>query len=159
VDAEDIVFGTFLSKAGTIASVDAAAREITIKDLANKNRPLVVKCGPDAKIKRMPDLATMQGMLGGRGSAAANASAPPRSPEIGQMLELLPALKLEDLKPGEVAVVSAVRGAKPDQISAITFLANAETLVQLAMAARGAGAGGPAPTLAGLASSISNVGP
>jgi hypothetical protein len=103
----------------------------------------------------------MSGMLGGagRGGGRGPAAGAQRGPDIAQMLELLPPVKFEDLKTGEVVVVSAIQGAKPDQITAITFLANAETLVQLAMAARGAGATGPAPSLAGLAGSISNVGP
>jgi hypothetical protein len=167
VDAEDVVFGTFLSKAGTISSINLEARELTIKDLSN-NKPLVIKFIPDSQIKRVLDLATMTGMLAGRGgapqpAATATAGRGPagggRGADIAQMLELLPPIKFEDLRPGEIIVVSAIQGARADQITAITFLANAETLVQLAMAARGAGANGPAPSLAGLASSISSVGP
>jgi hypothetical protein len=149
VAAEDIVFGTFLSKAGTITNINAASRELTMKDLSN-NKPLTVKFTGDSQVKRMPDIAAIQGA--GRGG-------PGRGPDIPQLLEGLPRISLDDLKKGEVAVVSAIRGGAPDQVTAITFLANAETLVQLAMAARGAGATGPAPSLAGLASTISNVGP
>lgn len=179
VTAGEIVFGTFLSRAGTIAAINPAAGEVTVKDLSN-NKPVIVKMTADSQIKRMPDMAAMQGMMGGgRGGpppagAASAAGRGPATPggvgpggqpaaraggDIAQMLERLPPVKIEDLKTGEVIVVSAIRGAKPDQITAITFLANAETLVQLAMAARGVGANGPAPSLAGLASSISNVGP
>jgi hypothetical protein len=150
VDADEVVFGTFLSKAGTITGLNAAAREITLKDLSN-NKPLVVKFTADSQVKRMPAMAALQGA--GRGPGR------PAGADIGQILDGLPRLSFDDLKQGEVVVVSAIRGARADQITAITFLANAETLVQLAMAARGAGANGPAPSLAGLASSISNVGP
>jgi hypothetical protein len=152
VEADEVVFGTFLSKAGTISALSAATGEVTIKDLANKNKPLTVKLTADSQVKRMPDMAALQGA--GRGGPGRGGG-----PDIGQILDGLPKLSLGDLKQGEVVVVSAIGGAKPDQITAITFLANAETLVQLAMAARGAGATGPAPSLAGLASSISNVGP
>jgi hypothetical protein len=145
IEAEDIVFGTFLSKAGTISAVNPASHELTLKDLAT-NKPLVVNFVAESRVRRMPDVATLQTMLKGRG-------------DIGQTIDSLPSVTLEDLKPGEVAVVSAIKGAEPDGITAMTFLANAETLVQLAMAARGAGASGPAPSLAGLASSISSVAP
>jgi hypothetical protein len=164
VDAEDIIFGTFLSKAGSITAISPEAHELTIKDLGN-NKKLTVRFTADSQVKRMPDAAAMQSMMtaAGRGGAGSQlGSQPPGGrggPDIAQMLELLPPIKFEDLKPGEIVVVSAIQGAKPDQITAITFLANAETLVQLAMAARGAGATGPAPSLAGLAGSISNVGP
>ncbi|MDP9170810.1 MAG: DUF5666 domain-containing protein [Acidobacteriota bacterium] len=157
LDAENIVFGTFLSKAGTITAVNAGAGEVTIKDLAT-NKPLVVKFIPATQVKRMPEVAAAQSMLGG-GRGPGPAAGASKGPDIAQMIEMLPPVKLEDLKPKEVIVVSAIRGARPDQITAITFLANAETLVQLAMAARGAGGSGPAPSLAGLAGSISNVGP
>ena len=141
IAAEDIVFGTFLSKAGTVTAINAAAHEITIKDLAN-NKPLVVKFIPESRVKRMPEAA---------------APGAPKGNDIVQLLDSLPPIKIEDLKPGDVAVVSAMKGARADQVTAVTFLANAEALVQLAMKARGAGANGPAPSLAGLASSISNV--
>jgi Domain of unknown function (DUF5666) len=167
VDADEVVFGTFLSKAGTITAINSVTREVTLKDLGS-NKPLMVRFTADSQVKRMPDLAAMQGILsagrgaaagppGGRGAVAP--AAPPRGPDIAQILETLARIPFEDLKQGEIVVVSAIRGARPDQITAITFLANAETLVQLAMAARGAGATGPAPSLAGLAGSISNVGP
>jgi hypothetical protein len=162
LDAEEIISGTFLSKAGRITSVNPAAREIVMKDLAT-NKPVTVQFTADARLRRMPD----QGPAAGRGPApppssagpaGANAGAP-RGPDLGQILDRLPQLKVDDLKPGEVIVLSGMRGTTPDRITAVTFVANAEALVQLAMAARGAGATGPAPSLAGLASSISTVGP
>jgi hypothetical protein len=174
VDAEDIVFGTFLSRAGNITAVNPEMRQVTIKDLGS-NKPVVIAFTPDTQVKRMLDAAAMTALVAGRGAPASpatpaatpagrGAAATPgatagRGPDIAQMLELLPPVKLEDLKPGEIVVVSAIKGARADQITAITFLANAETLVQLAMAARGAGASGPAPSLAGLAGSIASVGP
>lgn len=164
VDAEDVVFGTFVSKAGTITSVNSETHEVTVKDLSN-NKPLSVKFIADSQIKRMLDMAAMTTMVAsaGRGAGAPSPTAASagaaRTPDMAQMLELLPPIKMEDLKPGEIVVISAIKGSRADHITAITFLANAETLVQIAMAARGAGATGPAPSLAGLASSISSVGP
>ena len=63
VTAEDVVFGTFVTKAGTITAVNAETREITIKDLAN-NKPLAIRFTADSQIKKMPDMA---GMMGGMG--------------------------------------------------------------------------------------------
>jgi len=174
VTADEVVFGTFLSRAGTITAVNPQAGEVTIKDLAN-NKPMVVKFIMDSQVKRMPEAASAPPAAGGAARAtppppAAAASKGPvpagapsgvsaRPPDLGQMLDALPQVKIEDLKPGEVIVVSAIKGARADQITAVTFLANAERLVQLAMQARGAGATGPAPSLASLAGSISAVGP
>jgi hypothetical protein len=64
VTAEDVVFGTFVTKAGTITAVNPQTREITIKDLAN-NKPLVIRMTADSQIKKMPDMAAM--MMGGMG--------------------------------------------------------------------------------------------
>jgi hypothetical protein len=148
VDAEAVVFGTFLSRAGAITAINAPAKELTVKDLAT-NKPVVISFATDSKVRRMPAAAAMTAMMGGGRGAG-------RPPDIAQVLELLPPIPFDDLKVGEIAVLSGIQGTKADRITAITFLANAETLVQMAMAARGNT--GPAPSLAGLAGSISNVG-
>src|ERR1019366_2574517 len=67
VTAEDVVFGTFVTKAGTITAVNPETREITVKDLAN-NKPLVIRISADSQIKKMPDMAAMaMGGMGGMG--------------------------------------------------------------------------------------------
>ena len=63
VTAEDVVFGTFVTKAGTITLVNPETREITVKDLAN-NKPLVIRITADSQIKKMPDMAAMMGGMG-----------------------------------------------------------------------------------------------
>ena len=164
VEAEAVVFGTFMSRAGTIVSINAESKELTLKDLAS-NKPVIITITASSNVKRMPEAAAMAAMLGGsRGPAQTpgRASVPPatsapRAPDLTQVLELLPSIRLEDLKAGEIAVLSGIQGTKPDRVTAITFLANAETLVQMANAARGNT--GPAPSLAGLAGSIGSVGP
>jgi len=57
VDADEVVFGTFLSRAGTITAINPATHELTIKDLAN-NKPVTVKFIADSAVKRMPDAAS-----------------------------------------------------------------------------------------------------
>jgi len=83
-------------------------------------------------------------------------------PDLAQMIERMPAAKLEDLKPGQTIVVSSTKGAKADEITAITLLANADMLIRMAtMAAAGGaraqGAGVAAPSLSGLASGLDNL--
>jgi hypothetical protein len=185
VDATEVIFGTFLSKAGTISSINAEAKEVTVKDLVDKKSTLVIRFTADSQVKRMPDAAGMASLLAA-GRAGAASSGPAASPasaasasaatastgvgrgtapgggrglDVAQLLDSLPAAKFEDLKTGDTVVVSASKGARADQLTAITFLANAEALVQLAVAAGGRGSSGPAPSLAGLASSISTIGP
>jgi hypothetical protein len=185
VDADDVIFGTFLSKAGTITAISPDAKEVTVKDLADKKAVLVIRFTNDSQIKRMPDAAGMASLIAvGRGGAAAapsaggtvSSGAQPTAPasngpgrgvsgggrgglDMAQMMDALPTVKFEDLKVGDTVVVSATSGTRPGQFTAITFLANAEALVQLAVAASGGASSGPAPSLAGLASSISSIGP
>jgi hypothetical protein len=56
----------------------------------------------------------------------------------------MPAAKLDELQAGEKIVVSSTKGSKPDEITAIMLLGNADMLIQMATvpSARGAGGGG-----------------
>ena len=143
VTAEDVVFGTFVTKAGTITAVNAEAREITVKDLAN-NKPLTIRATADSQIKKMPD---MGGMMGGMGRGAMPSGGPPgmggggRGMDINAMLERMPAVKLEELKAGETIVVSSTKGAKSNEVTAIMMLANADGILRMIAAQSGGGRG------------------
>jgi co-chaperonin GroES (HSP10) len=128
VTADDVVFGTFLTKAGSVTAVNLETREVTVKDLTG-NQPMVVRFTADSQLKKMPD-----GMMrpGGGGM------------DIAQMLERMPAGKLEDLKPGDTIVVSSTKGAKAGEITAIMFLSNAGMLIQMASMPQGGGRSGGA---------------
>ena len=60
------------------------------------------------------------------------------------MFERLPAVKIDELKPGETIVVSSTLSAKPEELTAIMMVSNAEFLVRMATAqqAQQAQAGG-----------------
>ena len=143
VTAEDVVFGTFVTKAGTITAVNAETREITLKDLAN-NKPLTIRTTADSQIKKMPDMA---GMMGGMGRGSMPAGGPPGmgggrgGMDINAMLERMPQVKLEDLKAGETIVVSSTKGAKSNEVTAIMMLANADGILRMIAAQSGGGRG------------------
>jgi hypothetical protein len=149
VTAEEVVFGTFLTKAGPITAVNVEAKEITIKDLAT-GKPLVIKLTGDSQVKKLPDFAAMAPPGGAPGGNVATASAtrPARAaPDLTQMLERIPPSKFEDLKAGEMVVVSSTKGSSNDQITAIMLVGNAGMLIQMASRqsggdARPAGAAG-----------------
>ncbi len=133
VKAQEIVFGTFLSKAGTIAAVDPQANRITIRELAT-NKPLTIKLTADSRLRMVPDdvHTTMSHMHGSAHDA-------PR-PEGGlrgmaQMIDRAPAAKIEDLKPGMTVVVTSTKGASSNELTAIVLLANADFIVQMMQAA------------------------
>ncbi|MDD5541614.1 MAG: hypothetical protein PHX83_00390 [Acidobacteriia bacterium] len=152
VTADEVVFGTFQMRAGSVTAVNAASNEITVKELAN-GKPLVIKVTADSQLKRMPDFAAMMAgggrvgpQPGGQGAAAAGAARNGGSPnggrpmlrgDISQMLERMPAVKLDELKPGETVVVSSTKGVHNDQITAIMMVANADLLIQMAQAQSG----------------------
>ena len=149
VTAEEVVFGTFITKAGPITAVNVEAREITIKDLAT-GKPLAIKLTGDSQVKTLPDLAAMRPPGGAPGGNVATASATRpahAAPDLTQMLERIPPSKFEDLKAGEMVVVSSTKGASSDQITAIMLVGNAGMLIQMASTqsggnARPAGAAG-----------------
>jgi hypothetical protein len=154
VTAEDVVFGTFVTKAGAITAVNPETREVTVKDLAS-NKPLTIKFTADSQMKKMPDMSAMMGGMG-RGGAPAGGTPPAGMArgggmpgrggmggmDINAMLERMPQAKLEDLKPGEMVVVSSTKGAKNDQVTAIMMLANADFLLQMVAAQSGGGGAG-----------------
>ena len=54
VTAEEVVFGTFVTKAGTITAIDPDTKEVTVSELGT-NKPLVIKFTADSQIKKMPE--------------------------------------------------------------------------------------------------------
>jgi hypothetical protein len=150
VAAEEIVFGNFTTRAGTITAVDAAAQEVTVKEVGG-GKPLVIRVTADSQVKRMLDRQGMIEMMHGSQNKA-SAEHPQGAPlmTLAEMLERLPAVKVGDLKMGDIVIVSSTRGAKPDQVTAISMLANAEMLLQVAAMQSGAGRNGPVPASASL---------
>jgi hypothetical protein len=153
VNAAEVVFGTFVIKAGAITAVNPETHAITVKELGS-NKTLTVVFTADSQIKRMPAFP-VGGMAGpGRGTMPSPAppgtrpgptATPGRGPggfDINQMLEHMPGVKLEELTPGSTVVISSTKGAKADQLTAIMVLDHADMLIQMASMMSGAGRGG-----------------
>jgi Domain of unknown function (DUF5666) len=143
--AEEVVFGSFVTRAGTIVSIDPGIREIAVKELPD-GKPLVIRVTADSRLKRMLDHAAMIAMMHG-GGAAGDGSGPsamgPPIISLNQMLERLPETKLEDLKAGDIVIVSSTRGAARDHVTAISVLANAGMLLHFMASREGADHGQP----------------
>jgi len=139
VAAREVVFGTFLVKAGTITGIDVASRQITIKELGT-DKPLTIAVTADCLVKQMPSFPGMppngpQGIPGSPGRAG------PGGFDINQMLDRMPAATLADLKPGTQLVVSSTKGADTAHLTAIMVLGNAAMLIQMATAMSNNGRG------------------
>jgi hypothetical protein len=155
---EAIVSGTFRPLAGTVISVDAAASEIRVTDLATK-KPVVVKVNADTTMKRLPNMLAMglarrynpqyfQAMRRGGAGGGAGRSAPggesaggprggeggmragaPEGGDLQQMLEKVPTLPIAELNKGDAIIISSTVGADPSRLTAITLLAGVEPLL------------------------------
>ena len=141
IKAEKVLSGTWRQFAATISSINAAAGEIVIKDLATK-KSLTVRVNPDTTMKKLPVmtaqmLARRYGPGGGQaqGQAQARPGGPrggvPSGPggDIGQMLDRLPAMPLSELKRGDAIMVSTTQGSDPGRVTAVMLLAGVEPLL------------------------------
>ncbi len=158
LSADEVVFGTFVTKLGPVISVDASNRQLTITDTAS-NQPLIVRLAEGSQIKRMPEMP-----FAGPGglSAAGPAQRQPTGgmpgpisgmspPDIGQIVEAMPGASLEEIRLGDTIVVSATKSNASDHVTAITIVANAAMLVRMAsMFSGGTGRGGGAGPQAGM---------
>jgi hypothetical protein len=140
--AEEVVFGTFLTKVGTIVSVDVAARQVRVQDLITK-APLTVKIGAESQIKTMS--AARPGPAAGGGHAA-----PATAFDLVKMLQGMPAAKIDELKAGSAVAVTATRGSRADEVTAIMLLANIDGLIQAAQAQAARDGGSVMDAMAGL---------
>jgi hypothetical protein len=134
VMAEDVVFGTFLTKLGTITAVNREAGEIRIQEATTK-KALTIRISAASQLKTMPDMRPMFGKApaGGHDDHQPPASSQPAGKfDLLQILERLPAAKIEDLKVGGGIIVTSTKGAKSEELTAIMLLANADFLIQTA---------------------------
>jgi hypothetical protein len=170
VDAEEIVFGTFLTKAGTVTAVDVEGKKVIVKDLVT-SKPLTIHLTADSQIKAMPDLSGMMAARGGQGGPPGGGPGGPGGPggrpgfDLAQMLERMPPAQLDALKTGQTVIVSSTKGASKDEVTAITLLSNADFLIQMASrqqgargGARGDMMGGPSMGMGGLSGGLEGLG-
>src|SRR6266481_3807925 len=94
VTADEVVFGTFLTKAGPITALNVEGKEITVKDLTT-GKPLVIKLSADSQMKTLPDFAGMFGGAPGGGPSGGMRGPGGGAPDLSQMLERMPTTRLE----------------------------------------------------------------
>jgi len=155
--AEDIVFGTFQTHVGSVASVDMVARRLVLKEQGTA-KTFFVNLSPETQIKGMPDFGSMMGGGPDRGGMPSGPSggmpgpgmpggmpggAPAGGPpDVAKMVEQMPGSSLDAVKPGQTVIVSSTKGARPDELAAITMVGNADTLIRMVTASSGRGGAG-----------------
>jgi hypothetical protein len=131
--ADDLVFGAFLTKLGTVTAIDAEEHSLQISEAAN-GKVWRVRLSAESQMKKLPDMRSMiaLAMSGGK-PANHDAAGPPaamKNFDITQMLTSLPAARMEDLKiGGGVALTSTA--AKNGELTVIMLLTNADLLVEM----------------------------
>ncbi len=138
VAADEVVFGTFLTRMGPITSINRETGEIQIQEVMTK-KPLTIRVTADSQLKMMPD---MRAMLAPRPADHVASAAPPAKFDIQTAMERLPATKVDDLKLGSSVIVTSTKGLKDDTVTAILLLANADFLVKMAQGAPSGGESG-----------------
>jgi hypothetical protein len=153
---EEVVSGSFRTVVGTVKEVNAATRELQVVTL-DGNRPMTVIVSQDSDLKRVPEeFAQMmmrgpggpggpggapgqgsvqrgQGGPGGPGGAGGPGGGGPRmGGNIGEMLERLPAAKIEDIKPNTMVVFSTT--GVGEKATAIQLVAGVDPIVQMMQA-------------------------
>ncbi len=139
--AEQIVSGSFHNFAAVIASVDSAQHALSAKNV-DGNKPVLVRIGPDSIMRKLPpefaeQLAARRnngpGQTAGPGGPAAQRR---RTLDLLTIRDRFPALTLEELKPGDVIIVSSGESSVPNRINALVILAGAEPLLTQPAAAQ-----------------------
>lgn len=158
--AEEIVSGTFRSLRGTVVSVDPPASEIKVKDAVSQQTVTVTISKDSTVRRIPADFAQMMatrgGRRGGRATGEATDGAPRTAggeggrrrpegasgaemgnrgrmgggPDVQEMLERMPAITVNELKPGEMVVISSTLGADPTRVTAMALVAGVEALMQ-----------------------------
>lgn len=156
--ADAIVSGSFRNIAGTVASTDAAASTLTVKDLATKKN-VVVKITPDSDVRKLTEQVTQfiamrlrgggpggsanggggpQGRPGGSGNAAMSGHAGAMgggmarggAPDFQQILTRMPRAQVSDLQKGDAVMIVSTQGASSNAVTAITLLAGVEPILE-----------------------------
>jgi hypothetical protein len=150
--ADEVVSGTFENLSGLIASVDAAAQTLTLKDLTTK-KTVTVQVTAKSDLRALPVTAAATfaarnrpgggdaGAAGqggkpagtGAGAAAGSGGAPGTRPrnagfDLSQMLSRLPTQTLADLKAGQAVMIVASEGSSGNP-TAITLLSGVDAIL------------------------------
>ena len=141
LQAEEVVSGSFKNLAGTIATLDASAGTITLKDLATK-KMMTVKVTANSDLRHLPERAAAMFAARAKGGAAPAGAAGAASGgagdgatrsagmDLSQMLAKLPSEAVADLKVGDAVMIVASQ-AEPGSatVTAVTLLSGVEPIL------------------------------
>jgi transcription antitermination factor NusG len=128
--AEEIVTGAFRTVGGTVLEVIPQRREVKIAQLSNKQE-LTILITRETMIRRItPQLANIIA----NGGEAEKSSDPKRAKgpvELQGLLEKTPPMPPQEIRPGDVVIVSSTQGADPNRVTAIAYLTGLDVLLSV----------------------------
>jgi hypothetical protein len=174
LSAEEVVFGTFKIAGGTVTAIDPAAKTISINELQTKKPLTITLQPETVVRRFQMMMGGGAGAPGaggqgpgagnGQGQTAANRPASGAAPGAGggqgpgpggprpggggmnmaDLLERLPTISINEIKVGDMVIMSTLPGSDPTKTTAISMVAGIEPLLQM-IAARQAAGGQPRP--------------
>ena len=162
--AEEVVFGTFKVVGGTVTAIDATANQIKINDLKTKKPITIVLKPDSVLRRWLENMTAMfgGGMGPGAGGAAKPGAGPgqaqnqgqaPQRPQgagpgapqgggprmgagmnVADMLERLPTISINEVKVGDMIIMSSLPGSDPTQFTAISLVTGVEPLLTMVAA-------------------------
>jgi len=146
IKAEEIVSGSFKNLAGTVASIDAAAGTLTLKDLASK-KTYIIKVTANSSVRELPAEAAARFAARARAAQPAASGAAPASTtgsatgteqphaasaggDLSQLISRLPQGSLGQLHAGDAVMVVASQAAPGEiALTAVTLLSGVEPIL------------------------------
>lgn len=124
----EIVSGSFRMLGGTVSSVNPGASQIVLDDLQTR-QPWIITLVKDSALRRLPkeSSALLSHKRAGEGAAGSHAGS---ETELQDAIERAPALSLDELKPGDLLLVSSTSGAAPSNVTAIVVLAGVDDFLK-----------------------------
>ncbi len=147
ITADELVTGMFRNYSGLLASVDASAGTVTLKDLATK-KTVTVAVGSSSDVRRIPPMLAervavrMKGgaAAGGKGAPADAHAAPAEDGaqrersagmDLSQMLSRLPTEALAGLKVGDAVMIVATSPTSDTETPmAVTLLTGVDAVLR-----------------------------
>jgi co-chaperonin GroES (HSP10) len=149
--AEEIVSGSFRMLAGTITAVDTPNNQLKLNDLQTK-KEITVAINQDSTLRRIPaefaERMAQRGMnRGERGGADSRPPGPPsearrdgppsgmgggrgRMGDFQEMLERMPPVSINDLKPNDMIILSTTTNIDPSRATAIMLVAGVDPILK-----------------------------
>lgn len=125
---EEVIFGTFRIVVGKVTGINAASGEVAVNNVQT-NQGLQIVVTRDSVMRRLsPEVGKLlvQRVVGGPGASTSENNA-----SLQSLIDKQAPATIEELKPGDVVMVSTTIGDKPQRATAIVFTVGADELAKL----------------------------